>query len=242
MVELIAAADRARARLRRRGRLRRRLLRRAVLAGVRRADPPEDRRHGGRRATPTRAASATRATSRSGRAGRRSPSRRPRPGPRRGARAGPAGTSSARRWRGKYLGAGLRHPRRRRRPALPAPRERAGPVARGRAPVRVVLDAQRLDHHRRREDEQVARQLAADPEVLERVRGIELRFYMVAAHYRSHVEFTFEALDEAAAGFRRIEAFLERAGDRASAAGRRRCRTRSSPRWTTTSARRPRSP
>ena len=29
--------------------------------------------------------------------------------------------------------------------------------------VRVVLDAQRLDHHRRREDEQVARQLAADP-------------------------------------------------------------------------------
>ena len=57
----------------------------------------------------------------------------------------------------------LRHPRRRRRPALPAPRERAGPVPRGRAPVRVVLDAQRLDHHRRREDEQVARQLAADP-------------------------------------------------------------------------------
>jgi cysteinyl-tRNA synthetase len=49
--------------------------------------------------------------------------------------------------------------------------------------------------------------------VLERVRGIELRFYMVAAHYRSHVEFSFEALDEAAAGFRRIEAFLERAGE-----------------------------
>jgi cysteinyl-tRNA synthetase len=49
------------------------------------------------------------------------------------------------------------------------------------------------------------------PEVLKRVRGIELRFYIVAAHYRSHVEFSFEALDEAAAGFRRIEAFLERA-------------------------------
>ena len=58
----------------------------------------------------------------------------------------------------------LRHPRRRRRPALPPPRERAGPVPRGRAPVRVVLDAQRLDHHRRREDVQVARQLPADPE------------------------------------------------------------------------------
>ena len=51
------------------------------------------------------------------------------------------------------------------------------------------------------------------PNVLERVRGIELRFYMVAAHYRSHVEFSFEALDEAAAGFRRIEAFLARAGE-----------------------------
>ena len=43
---------------------------------------------------------------------------------------------------------GFRHPRRRRRPALPAPRERAGPVPRGRPPVRVVLDAQRVDHHR----------------------------------------------------------------------------------------------
>jgi cysteinyl-tRNA synthetase len=49
------------------------------------------------------------------------------------------------------------------------------------------------------------------PEVLKRVRGIELRFYMVSAHYRSHVEFSFEALDEAAQGFRRIENFLERA-------------------------------
>ncbi len=48
------------------------------------------------------------------------------------------------------------------------------------------------------------------PEVLKRVRGIELRFYIVAAHYRSHVEFSFEALDEAAAGFRRIENFLDR--------------------------------
>jgi cysteinyl-tRNA synthetase len=53
----------------------------------------------------------------------------------------------------------------------------------------------------------------AIPAVLERVRGIELRFYMVAAHYRSHVEFSFEALDEAAAGFQRIEHFLHRAAD-----------------------------
>jgi cysteinyl-tRNA synthetase len=49
------------------------------------------------------------------------------------------------------------------------------------------------------------------PAVLERFRGIELRFYLVSAHYRSHVEFSFEALEEAAAGFRRIESFLDRA-------------------------------
>jgi len=52
------------------------------------------------------------------------------------------------------------------------------------------------------------------PNVLQRVRGIELRYYMVSAHYRSTVEFSFEALDEAAAAFRRIESFLERAVDR----------------------------
>jgi len=49
------------------------------------------------------------------------------------------------------------------------------------------------------------------PAVLERFRGIELRFYLVSAHYRSHVEFSFDALEEAAAGFRRIENFLDRA-------------------------------
>ncbi len=51
------------------------------------------------------------------------------------------------------------------------------------------------------------------PAVLQRTRAIDLRFYMVAAHYRSHVEFSFEALDEAAQGFQRIEHFLKRAAD-----------------------------
>jgi cysteinyl-tRNA synthetase len=51
------------------------------------------------------------------------------------------------------------------------------------------------------------------PEVLKQVRGIELRYYMVAAHYRSTVEFSFEALDDAAAAFRRIEGFLGRAAN-----------------------------
>jgi cysteinyl-tRNA synthetase len=49
------------------------------------------------------------------------------------------------------------------------------------------------------------------PAVLERTRPIDLRFYIVSAHYRSHVEFSFEALDEHAAGFARIEHFLTRA-------------------------------
>ncbi|WP_101523613.1 cysteine--tRNA ligase [Nocardioides houyundeii] len=55
------------------------------------------------------------------------------------------------------------------------------------------------------------------PAVLGRYRGIELRYYLVAAHYRSHVEFSFEALDEAAVGFRRIENFLDRAAAAAPA-------------------------
>ena len=51
------------------------------------------------------------------------------------------------------------------------------------------------------------------PSVLERFRGIELRYYLVSAHYRSHVEFSFEALEESAVAFRRIEGFLDRARD-----------------------------
>jgi cysteinyl-tRNA synthetase len=48
-------------------------------------------------------------------------------------------------------------------------------------------------------------------EVVKRVRPIELRYYLAASHYRSHVEFSFEALDEAAAAFRRIEGYVVRA-------------------------------
>jgi cysteinyl-tRNA synthetase len=49
------------------------------------------------------------------------------------------------------------------------------------------------------------------PAVLRRVRPVELRFYLVAMHYRSHVEFSFEALEEVAASFRRIEGYVSRA-------------------------------
>jgi cysteinyl-tRNA synthetase len=47
-------------------------------------------------------------------------------------------------------------------------------------------------------------------EVLKRVRGVELRWYLGSAHYRSMLEFSFEALDESATAFRRIENFLIR--------------------------------
>jgi cysteinyl-tRNA synthetase len=47
-------------------------------------------------------------------------------------------------------------------------------------------------------------------EILKRVRGIELRWYLGSAHYRSMLEFSFEALEESATAFRRIENFLNR--------------------------------
>jgi cysteinyl-tRNA synthetase len=50
--------------------------------------------------------------------------------------------------------------------------------------------------------------------LLEHVRGIELRWYLGSAHYRSMLEFSQEALDESAVAFRRIESFLKRAAER----------------------------
>jgi len=48
-------------------------------------------------------------------------------------------------------------------------------------------------------------------EILKKVRGIELRWYLGSAHYRSMLEFSFEALEESSVNFRRIEGFLQRA-------------------------------
>jgi cysteinyl-tRNA synthetase len=48
-------------------------------------------------------------------------------------------------------------------------------------------------------------------EILKSVRGIELRWYLGGAHYRSMLEYSPEALQEAATNFRRIENFLNRA-------------------------------
>ena len=48
-------------------------------------------------------------------------------------------------------------------------------------------------------------------ELVKQVRGIELRFYLGSAHYRSVLEFSPEAMQEAATNFQRIENFLVRA-------------------------------
>ena len=50
-------------------------------------------------------------------------------------------------------------------------------------------------------------------EILKKVRGIELRWYLGSAHYRSMLEFSFEALEESSVNFRRIEGFLQRASE-----------------------------
>ena len=51
--------------------------------------------------------------------------------------------------------------------------------------------------------------------LLQQVRPVELRYYLSAPHYRSMIEFSPEALAESAAGYRRIEAFVTRATERA---------------------------
>jgi cysteinyl-tRNA synthetase len=48
-------------------------------------------------------------------------------------------------------------------------------------------------------------------EVIQRARPIELRYYLISSHYRSNVEFSYEALEDAGAAFRRIEGFVLRA-------------------------------
>jgi cysteinyl-tRNA synthetase len=50
-------------------------------------------------------------------------------------------------------------------------------------------------------------------DVLTRVRPAELRYYLVQAHYRSMLEYSEDALEEAVAAYRRIERFVVRASE-----------------------------
>ena len=46
------------------------------------------------------------------------------------------------------------------------------------------------------------------------MRAPELRYYLVQAHYRSLLEYSEDALEEAAAAYQRIERFVLRAAAR----------------------------
>jgi cysteinyl-tRNA synthetase len=50
-------------------------------------------------------------------------------------------------------------------------------------------------------------------ELLQRWRPVELRYYLTSAHYRSTMDYSEEALSEAASAYRRVEGFLGRAGE-----------------------------
>ncbi|HEX5349240.1 MAG TPA: cysteine--tRNA ligase [Pseudonocardiaceae bacterium] len=52
------------------------------------------------------------------------------------------------------------------------------------------------------------------PATLRRVRAAELRYYLIAAHYRSAIEYSDGALNEAAAAYQRIESFVHRVRER----------------------------
>ncbi|WP_299576418.1 cysteine--tRNA ligase [uncultured Williamsia sp.] len=52
------------------------------------------------------------------------------------------------------------------------------------------------------------------PAMIQRVRPVELRYYLGSAHYRSMLEYSDGALTEAAAGYRRIESFVHRVRSR----------------------------
>lgn len=52
------------------------------------------------------------------------------------------------------------------------------------------------------------------PNVLERVRPVELRYYLGSAHYRSMLEYSDKALADAAQSYQRLEAFVRRVAER----------------------------
>jgi len=57
------------------------------------------------------------------------------------------------------------------------------------------------------------------PEMLRAVRAVELRYYLITPHYRSKIEYSPQALSEAAAGYQRIETFVRRVTQRTGTVG-----------------------
>jgi cysteinyl-tRNA synthetase len=53
--------------------------------------------------------------------------------------------------------------------------------------------------------------------MLKVVRAVELRYYLIAPHYQSNIEYSRAALDEAVAAYHRIESFVRRVVQRTGA-------------------------
>ena len=104
----------------------------------------------------------------------------------------------------------LRHPRRRDRPALPPPRERAGPVPRGRARVRAVLLHNAWVTVKGQKMGKSLGNALEVSRVVEVATPLAVRYYLTAAHYRSTIEYHEGSLIEARATVERIAGFLER--------------------------------
>lgn len=52
--------------------------------------------------------------------------------------------------------------------------------------------------------------VVAIPAMLQRFRAVELRYYLGSAHYRSMLEYSDEAVEDAAKGYRGLESFVQR--------------------------------
>ena len=59
------------------------------------------------------------------------------------------------------------------------------------------------------------------PDLVAQVRPVELRYYLVAPHYRSVIDYSTGALAEAASAYRRLEGFVRRAAELVGAGGQR---------------------
>src|SRR5690606_39512787 len=51
------------------------------------------------------------------------------------------------------------------------------------------------------------------PDLLDRARPVEARYYLLSAHYRSLMDYTDAALAEAVSAYQRIEGFVTRASE-----------------------------
>ena len=191
-------------------RQRRRLLRRAQLARLRRADPPEGRRHGRRRGCrPARQARPPRLRAVEGPQGRASP--RPPRGRRRSAPGRPGWHLECSAMARKYLGdtfdihgggVDLRFPHHE--------NEMAQSRAAGLGFANYWLHNAWVTMGGEKMSKSLGNSLRVS-EVVKEHRPLAVRYYLTAAHYRSMIEFHPGSIEESGTAVQRIEGFLRRA-------------------------------